>query len=109
MLDFIKNNLELFLTFVMIAIELLTFLILSFIKTKKKLPGLAEVLVHLPKIINHVEKLGKTGIEKKSLVLYIAKQLYEKEAGYEATSSAINVIDEAIEDILSTPTKKEEK
>lgn len=109
MLSFITENLELFLTLIMIFVELFSFLVLLFLRTKKKFPAISIILSKLPFIINHVEKLGKSGNEKKEMVLYIAKKLFQKEAGCDATSSVVKYFDEAIEDILSTPQKKGER
>lgn len=71
-----------------------------------------DVLTELPGLINRVECAGN-GKEKKAIVLDTAIELFEKRIGRDLTGDELKAasleISADIEEILSTPTKKEEK
>ena len=88
-------------------------IVLSLIAIIKKLKGRSsiyeQVLSALPSIIAKVEKaIGQGhGPEKFSMVIDILDKWFVKETGKVMTNSDVVYFSEAIEKILSTPTKKE--
>lgn len=64
-----------------------------------------QLLRRLPTMIRSVEEKGLTGSDKKVAVMTYAIQ-WLLEFGVEDTKKYNKLIDEAIEDILSTPQKK---
>lgn len=66
-----------------------------------------DVLGVLPVLMNSVEKPGD-GAQKKSTVMSLVAAYVKKKYKIELDGSLVSYIDNAIENILSTPTKKGE-
>jgi len=115
MKEFIIANYKLLILCFCALLELVSIITLSILtskKTKKNEPYY-QVISKLPLIIEKVEKFigSGNGAKKKAKVLSIALDSYKALTGIElAKDSKIAVwIDEAIEEILKTPQKKEVK
>lgn len=105
--EFIKNHYELIAAVVLVLVSI----ILTIIKKKPVLNKIDEVKAYileaLPGIIKEVECPGH-GIDKKLLVLNSIKLLIATKYNFYDFESLKMFVSEAIENILSTPTKKEE-
>lgn len=105
--EFIKNHYELIGSILLILISI----ILTLVKKKPVINKIDEVKAYilevLPGIIKEVECPGH-GIDKKLLVLNSVKLLIATKFNFYDFESIKLFVSEAIENILSTPTKKEE-
>lgn len=103
--DFIKNHYEMILSILLVFVSF----IFAIIKKKPVFNLIDEIKVKilefLPKLIAAVEVPGN-GSTKKNLVLKEVQIFLAKEYGFYDFDKVEGFISKAIEDILSTPTKK---
>lgn len=115
MKDFILKNYRLIILCFCALLELISIITLSILSNKKskRSEPFYQVIAKLPSMIEKVEAIiGRgNGAQKKAKVLSIALSSYKALTGIELTedSKIARWIDEAIEEILKTPQKKEVK
>ena len=102
--NFVQDNWQLLVIIVLDLISLLFFLFRRKIKIVDS--PLTSTIEKLPSWINVSEFLFTAGVDKKSYVKSLALEFYRALGG---KSNIDDVLDEAIENILKTPQRKEKK
>lgn len=108
MKDFIANYWKELIALVCFLLEITISIILLVKRNKKESPVISEIVLKLPSIISHAEKVfpSGNGASKLELVLSVIDKLFKKETGNPMTKSESKFFVEKIEEILSTPQKK---
>lgn len=110
MKDFMSFITENYRVLIVLAFQIVTFVILL-CKKKVKIDDVAkQVLMLIPDFINLAEGKFETGAEKYSYVFNRCVELLQvltKKSGLEVCATYTALIDSMIENVLSTPQKKE--
>lgn len=109
MIEFLLNH-YLELSYIIISLVSLIVVLLKKVNVESIDTVFEQLLLRLPRMIDGAEKTGLSGPEKKDIVVSVAVQWLCDLTGRSRTEILdcyVSKIEDAIEEILSTPKKKE--